>query len=135
MKKFISGMCATALAATFAVTSIVPVNAAPIFVPRAKAVQDEAGRADVIQVQDGFRYKRRNWNNTNNNWNRNNFHRSGNYGWYNGHRGYRYKRYGYRYYNGFWFPASCLHSRSGDRRRDRQQQQLRRRQFPRSVVL
>ena len=118
MKKLFSGMCATALAAAFAVSSVVPVNAAPIFVPRAQAIQSQS---DVIQIQDGFRFKKRlrrggrNWNgnNFNRNWNGNNFRRNwngnnfgnyrnfrrsgnfaavrrgGNYGWYNGYRGYR----------------------------------------------
>ncbi len=48
MRKLLSGICATALAAAFAVSSVVPVNAAPIFVPRAQAVQPQA---DVIQIQ------------------------------------------------------------------------------------
>ena len=125
MKKFLSSLCATAIAAAVAATSVVPVNAAPIFVPRASTVQSEAGRSDVIQVQDGFRYKKRfrrgnsnwngnwnnnnfrrnNWNNNNfrrNNWNSNNFRRSGNYasirrgGNYGWYNGYR--GYPYRRY-------------------------------------
>ena len=121
MRKLLSGICATALAAAFAVSSVVPVNAAPIFAPRAQAVQPQS---DVIQIQDGFNYimrlwrGNRNWNgnNFNRNWSGNNFgnyrnfrrggnyaavRRGGNYGWYNGYRGYPYRRYGYRYHNGF----------------------------------
>ena len=123
MKKLFSGMCATALAAAFAVSSVVPVNAAPIFVPRAQAIQSQS---DVIQIQDGFRFKKRlrrggrNWNGDNFRRGGNNFRnfrrsgnfaavrRGGNYGWYNGHRGYRYKRRGYRYHDGFWFPAGAF---------------------------
>ena len=130
MRKLLSGICATALAAAFAVSSVVPVNAAPIFVPRVQAVQPQA---DVIQIQisDRFNYRKRLWrgnrnwngNNFNRNWNGNNFgnyrnfrrggnyaavRRGGNYGWYNGYRGYPYKRYGYRYHNGFWFPAGAF---------------------------
>ena len=136
MKKFLSSLCATAIAVAVAAASVVPVNAAPIFVPRAQALQSEAGQSNVIQVQDGFRYKKRmrrgnnnwngnnfrrnNWNGNNfrrNNWNNNNFRRSGNYaavrrggnyGWYNGYRGYPYQRRGYRYYNGFWFPGGAF---------------------------
>lgn len=116
MRKLLSSLCATAITAAVAATSVVPVNAAPIFVPRAQALPSEAGRSDVIQIQDGFRYKKRlrrgnNWNgnwNNNDNWSNNNFRRSGNYGWYNGHRGYPYKRLGYRFHNGFWFPAGAF---------------------------
>jgi hypothetical protein len=43
--KFLPGICATALAATFALS---PVNAAPVFVPEAPAVQSH-----VLQVKDG----------------------------------------------------------------------------------
>ena len=114
MKKFLSGICATALAATFAVSSIMPVNAAPIFVPRTQTAQ-----TDVIKVGEldyrrmlrrqqlgpsgvgrSFRGDRRQF--------RRDFRRSGNYAWYNGHRGYRYHRHGYQNYNGFWFPAGAF---------------------------
>ncbi|UVK36551.1 BA14K family protein [Mesorhizobium sp. AR10] len=47
--RFQSGI-ATALVATFALSSPVPVEAAPIFVPRAQGAQ-----SDVIQVRDGYR--------------------------------------------------------------------------------
>ena len=106
MKTLLSGMCAAALGATFAVTSVAPLNAAPIFVPKAQTAQP-----DVIQVQDGMRWRKRNsrkGGNVNENWRGNNFRRDGNYAWYNGKRGYRYKRAGYRYYNGFWFPAGTF---------------------------
>ncbi|CAN7368714.1 BA14K family protein [Mesorhizobium sp. LjNodule214] len=46
--RFLSGI-ATSLVATFALTSTVPVDAAPIFVPRAPGAQ-----SDVIQVRDGW---------------------------------------------------------------------------------
>jgi hypothetical protein len=46
--KFLPGICATALAATFALPVSSPVNAAPVFVPQAQAVQSQ-----VIQVKDG----------------------------------------------------------------------------------
>lgn len=126
MKKLLSGMCATALAATFAVTSVVPANAAPVFVPRAQAVQPQS---DVIQVQDGIIYKKRlrrgnrngNWSNDGGgiddtirrnarrgNWNNGGNWNGNNYGWYNGHRGYPYKRPGYRRHNGLWFPAGAF---------------------------
>jgi hypothetical protein len=46
--RFLSGI-ATALVTTFALMSTVPVDAAPIFVPRAQGAQ-----SDVIQVRDGW---------------------------------------------------------------------------------
>ena len=46
--RFLSGI-ATALVATFALMSTVPVNAAPIFVPRVQGAQ-----FDVVQVRDGW---------------------------------------------------------------------------------
>jgi hypothetical protein len=127
MKKFLSTLCATALTASVSVTGVIPADAAPIFVPKAQTAQ----QSDVIQVQDGFRWKKRgrNWNgpnfnrnknfvnrNWNNNWNDNNW--NGNmkwrkyngpkYGWYNGYKGYPYKRRGYRYHDGLWFPAGAF---------------------------
>jgi hypothetical protein len=46
--KFLPGICATALAATFALPVTPPVNAAAILIPKAPAVQSH-----VIQVKDG----------------------------------------------------------------------------------
>ena len=46
--KFLPGICATALAATFALPVSSPVNAAPVFVPKAPAAH-----SDVIKVKDG----------------------------------------------------------------------------------
>lgn len=82
--QFLSGICAAALAATFALSVSSPVNAAPVFVPKAQAVQ-----SDVIQVQDGAKSLR-------------------SYGWHNGYRGYRHYRRGYREFDGFWFPAGAF---------------------------
>ena len=111
MKKFMSGMCATALAATFAVTSILPATAAPVFVPKAAT----ADTTDVIQVHDGVKWKKRgSWNEpsfSNERINRN-IRRSNNwnndYSWYKGHRGFHKKRPGYRYHDGLWFPAGAF---------------------------
>ncbi len=46
MKKLLSGLLATTLAASFAVASVVPVNATPVFVPKADTAQ-----TDVQNVQ------------------------------------------------------------------------------------
>lgn len=112
MKKFLSSLCAVALTASVAVTSVLPANAAPMFVPKVAAAQ-----SDVIQIRDrdgprwkkhhrhfrGDNFRRKNWNND---WNGKRYN---DYGWYNGHRGYRYKRYrGDRYHDGFWFPAGAF---------------------------
>ena len=114
MKKFLSGICATALAATFAVSSIMPATAAPIFIPRTQTAQTDAikvGERDYRRFlrrqqlgssdfQRSFRSDRRDF--------RRDFRRNGKYAWYNGHRGYPYYRKGYRNYNGFWFPAGAF---------------------------
>lgn len=113
MKKLLSTLCATALAASVTVTGMLPAGAAPVYVPKAPTVQPQS---DVIQVQD-YRWKRR--------FNRRFddgrfFMRRGDFdgprirrfdgdvAWYNGHRGYRKWRRGYRYHDGFWFPAGAF---------------------------
>ena len=50
MRKILSGLCATTLAASFAIASAVPVNAAPVFVP-----QPPVAQSDIIQVQSDER--------------------------------------------------------------------------------
>ena len=117
MKKFLSGLCASALAFTFALSAVVPVNAAPIVVPQAKSTTDvqlaQMGpdewkrrlnrierrndrrdfRRELRQDRRAFRQDRRQL-------------RRG--GYYNGYRGYRDYRPGYRRHNGFWFPAAAF---------------------------
>lgn len=117
MRKFLSALCATALTASIAVTSALPANAAPVYMPKAPAVE----HSDVVKVQDWRWKKRGNWNGNEfrrGDWNsgmgnRRNVRRAlnngyYNNGYYNGYRGYRYKRNGYRYYNGWWFPAGAF---------------------------
>jgi hypothetical protein len=112
MKKLMSGLLATTLAASFAFATIMPVEAAPVFVPRTEAAQSDVqpvqyqpwrkmGRHNgVARVNRGVvradRYADAR------------FYRRGGIGYYNGHRGYRGYRHGYREYNGFWFPASAF---------------------------
>jgi hypothetical protein len=135
MRKILSGLCATTLAASFAIASVVPVNAAPVVVPKAPVAQ-----SDVIQVQSrgrevmeerllrrNFRGDRRDFRQ-----NRREFRREARQdrrefrrearqdrrdfrrdfrrdrGWYRGYRGYRDYRPGYRRYNDFWFPAAAF---------------------------
>jgi hypothetical protein len=108
MNKLLSGLCATTLAFSFAAANTVPVNAAPVFVPRTLPVA-----TDVQQVQ----YNSNEW------WRmrrgmgggmyRGNWHGQryfGRPGWnyHNGYRGYRYYRPGYHHYNGWWYPAAAF---------------------------
>jgi BA14K-like protein len=127
MRKLLSGLCATTLAASFAMASVVPVNAAPVFVPKAPTAQ-----SDVVQVQNeriirrqGRREFRRDARQDRRDFrretrfdrrdfrrdarqDRREFRRDRDYAWYRGHRGYRYYRPGYREYNGFWFPLAAF---------------------------
>lgn len=109
MKKFLSGLCATTLALSFTVASIMPANAGQPFMPKVESM-----RSDVIQVQgDGFpRSERRIWRDRRD-FRRHvrserRFHRRGDNYYWRGHRGYRHYRPGYREYNGFWFPAAAF---------------------------
>ena len=52
MNKLLSGLMATTLAASFAIASVVPLNAAPVYVPKSEQVQ-----TDVQQVN----HTRRHW--------------------------------------------------------------------------
>ena len=52
MNKFLSGLMATALVGSFAIASVIPANAAPVYVPKSEQV-----RTDVEQVN----HTRRHW--------------------------------------------------------------------------
>lgn len=117
MKKFMSGLCASFLAASFAVSSAVPVNAAPIVVPMASPAQP-----NVIEIQSERHFPSGEWVRRGDRKkfrkNRREFRREirrdrrefrrDNRAWYRGHRGYRDYRRGYRRHNGFWFPAAAF---------------------------
>jgi hypothetical protein len=114
MKKLMSGLLATTLAASFAFASVVPVNAAPVFVPRTEAAQ-----SDVQTVQyEPWRRMGRHYNRVDRRVDRRigrydrqadaRFYRRGGINYYNGYRGYRYYRPGYRRYNDWWFPAGAF---------------------------
>ncbi len=124
MRKLLSGLCATTLAASFAMASAVPLNAAPLVVPQAPVAQ-----SDIIKVQSRGRevMEQREWRRLRRAFqrearqdrrdfrpDRREFRRSirrdrdDRYGWYRGHRGYRYYRPGYRRYGDFWFPAAAF---------------------------
>ena len=76
MKKFLSTLCATALNASVAATSVVPASAAPVFVPKAPAVH-----SDVIQIKNKWKKRYgKNYNFSGKNWNgngHNNHHHDG----------------------------------------------------------
>ncbi len=91
MKRFLSGCCAAAMAATFALSGIAPAASAPVFVPGANVTQN----TDVTEI----RHRK---------WHRKGFRRDGNRAYYNGRRGYKSRRSGHRYHNGFWFPAGAF---------------------------
>ncbi len=102
MKRFMSGLFATAIAASMTMASLLPTEAAP-FVPRT-TVQTESGNANVVDVAErgarrysnGFRNGR-------------NIYRHGNRnGFYRGHRGYRNYRSGYRRHGNYWYPAGAF---------------------------
>jgi hypothetical protein len=105
MKKFLSGLCATSLGASFVIAEIASANAAAVFVPQVAPVTT----SDIIQVKNpnldpghGYYRYRRHYNGGNDF-----YHQNGNY-YYHGHRGYRNYRHGYRNYNGWWFPAGAF---------------------------
>lgn len=86
MRKLLSGVIATTLAASFAIASAMPLNAAPVYVPKSAPAAEGVG-ANVEQVQ--YRWRR-------------------GVPYYGRYRGVRGPRAGYRYYNGWWFPAGAF---------------------------
>jgi hypothetical protein len=124
MRKLLSGLCATTLAASFAMASALPLNAAPVFVPQAPVAH-----SDVIQIQSRGRevLDERRWRKLRREFrrealqdrrefrrDRRDFRRSirrdrdDRYGWFRGHRGYRDYRPGYRRHGDFWFPLAAF---------------------------
>ncbi len=111
MKKLLSGFCATAMAATFAISSIMPVAAAPVFIPKAVEAKTDIKLADHTPRHTRRMQRRENRQD------RREFRREArqdrrefreDYGRYNGYRGYRSYRRGYREHNGYWFPAAAF---------------------------
>ena len=100
MKKLLSGLCASALALSFGVASVAPLNAAPIYVP-----QTVAPASDVQNVQ--YRMRGDRWDRDRDDRRRRIIRRGDRY-YLNGHRGYRDYRPGYRRHDDFWFPAAAF---------------------------
>jgi hypothetical protein len=97
MNKFLTGLCATTLAASFAL----PVSAAPLFVPKAP----ESARPDVQNVQLTIQLgeSRRDWRRDGRRWRNDDRH------YYRGYRGHREYRHGYkRHSDGWWYPAAAF---------------------------
>jgi len=101
MRRILSGILATALAASVTATGMLPAAAAPVAVPKYERTElplvEVQHRHDVQRVWPRHRPPGQ-------------FYRHGadRYGWHNGHRGYRYYRPGYRRYGDFWFPAAAF---------------------------
>jgi hypothetical protein len=110
MKQLLSGLCASALALSFAAASVAPANAAPIYVPKAEAASP-AFDVETIQYRD-------NWDNDgwdNDGWYRRDnrrmirkMRRGDNYAYHNGYRGYRDYRPGYKQHGDYWYPAAAF---------------------------
>jgi hypothetical protein len=131
MKKFLSGLCASALAFSVTVVGLAPAQAAPVYVPQtAMQPQGDTMQAQNIAerrvVRRENRRDRRSWRRENRH-DRRDWRREGRQdrrewrrearrdrrdyrrGYYRGHRGYRNYRPGYRRYDdGFWYPAGAF---------------------------
>jgi len=115
MKKFLSGICATALAMSFAAAPLASAQAAPVFIPKA---QSAASPSDVINVQsrsEEWRIRKLNRMHSSRHWDRSDRRdwrrshwRGGDSRYWRGHRGYRDYRPGYRRHGDFWFPAAAF---------------------------
>ena len=62
MNKFLSGLMASTLVASFAVASVISAEAAPVFVPKTEAVQTDVKNVDYYVYRgDNARVYRRDW--------------------------------------------------------------------------
>jgi hypothetical protein len=119
MKKILTGLCAGALALAMTATSLVPLQAAPIYSPSPAAQLP----SDVITVQSTDKYWRRmnrdrrefrrDRAEARRDWRRDRREARRDYyrdrpGYYRGYRGYRDYRPGYRRYGDYWFPAAAF---------------------------
>jgi hypothetical protein len=103
MNRLLSGLLASALATSFAVASIAPVNAASIYVPQPQAAT--TANANAVNVAER-RWIRRGHGNPH--WRHGNWRGHGGRPYWNGHRGYRHWRHGYRRHGDFWFPLAAF---------------------------
>lgn len=104
MRSMLKPFLPTVLAVSVALTAVVPLNAAPMFAPKAP----EAGsQVEPVQYRDWRRANRVD-RRLDRYAARRDFYRRGDARYYRGYRGYRYHRDGYREYNGWWFPAAAF---------------------------
>ena len=103
MKKLMSGLLATSLAASFAVASVVPVNATPVFVPKADTAPDRRAERSIpaMAPDEPVRSAHRPHASIAGRVARND-------GYYNGYRGYRDYHHGYRRHGDYWYPAAAF---------------------------
>lgn len=92
-----------AISAIVVMTSVAPVQAAPIVpVPIERT-------SDIVKIQESWRDRGGMMNRDDRRWLRKRgYYRQGGYSYYNGHRGYRERRPGYRRHNGVWFPLGAF---------------------------
>lgn len=110
MKRVVSGIVASCLAAGVLGSAVSAANAAPLSFSK-----PDSDRASLQKVQlrhdDGrnkFERPRIERPHQPRRVERPRFERRGDWGYYNGHRGYREYRRGYRQYNGWWFPPAAF---------------------------
>lgn len=115
MNKVISGLMATAIAASFALASAVPVAAAVYFPMPPKSdpvIENVAYRGYVhrpVHVHPNVRYHPNVHYHPNVRYHPNaHIHPVARGAYYNGYHGYRDYRPGYRHYNGWWYPAGAF---------------------------
>lgn len=110
MKRVVSGIVASCLAAGLVGSAISSVSAAPL--PFAKPEFPGANLQDVQfhpgADRHGFERHRFDRQRQERRVERPRFERRSGWGYYNGHRGYREYRRGYRHYNGWWFPPAAF---------------------------
>ena len=110
MNKLLSGLMATALAASFAIAAAMPSNAAPVYVPKSEQVRTDVD--NVNHTRRHWRMQRRAEWRSERRWARRHAWRDrysyGNDGYY----AYR-PRYYHRYYGGDYYPRYYGHRRSG----------------------
>ena len=110
MKKLLSGLLATSLAASFAIASVVPVNATPVFVPKADTAQTDVQNVQYQPWRRLNRMDRRIDRRIDRRVDRRLNRQRGaqRNGYYNGYRGYRDYHHGYRRHGDFWYPAAAF---------------------------
>jgi hypothetical protein len=114
MKKLMSVLCASSLAATMAVTGVAPVAAAPVAVPLASDAPANLHQVQLTnrEIRRLRRLERREDRlerraDRIDDRQRRIIRRNDGY-YYNGYRGYREYRRGYRRHGDFWFPAAAF---------------------------